>query len=546
VRSGRLGAFAFASIAAALAASPGGAAFARTDLLAAVPDSGPDSSLVPPPVTLPSASAAPVPAVIAIPTPAPANGVAFSGAPGDRAPENLDALGTVTYALAHAPSILAQRATVASFDSTFQQQRASEYPTTSAQLQSQLSKQANASGQFAQFGVTPQSNFSQNTAELAASYNLFNGSALINAQEARKRLRNASLELTREQEQLVATVSSAFFALAEDRGIVALDRGDLAYQQSLLDSARAQEHVGRIAGVDVLRAEVAVARSSSTLVQAQTDEANARESLALEIGAPADTTFDLPDAVPEPPAPTAPPAQLATIAKMNRPEISEARAALDASKLANAAIDDDLRPTLALTGAFGSQVSPTSFVSAQQQIDASNAAALASYNQEKALFPFAAIAPPVLLPPVDRHTPGFWQIQLLSTFSIPLYDYGQRAAAHHAAKAQIDSSLDALYNAYDSVAADVNASMRNLDAASQRLAFSKQSAALATETARIAQLQYKNGLISFTDVTQTQQTALSAQNELVAARVAYVDAFIKLRVALAPPNAASAADLRGL
>ena len=481
-----------------------------------------------------------------MPTPLPLYGPAYTGDPGNRPPESLDAFQTVTYALSHAPSLLAQRATVANLDSTFQRARATEYPATQGSLQSQLSKQANESGQFAEFGVTPQSNFSQNTAQLSASYNLYNGTAQLNAQQARKQLLNASYELTRQQEQLVATVSNAFFALAEDRGVVNLDRNDLAYQQSLLDSAVAEEHVGRVAGVDVLRAQVAVSRSSSALVQAQTDESNAREALAVQIGAPAETAFQLPDTLPEPKVPAAPATDLNTIAKMNRPEIAEARASLDASKLANAAIDNDLRPTVALSAAFGSQVSPTSFVSAQQQIDASNAAALASYNQEKALFPNAAIPAPTLIPPVDRHVPGFWQIQVISNFAIPLYDYGQRAAEHHAAKAQIDSSLAGLYNAYDSVQADVNSADRNLRVATERLAFAKQSADLARETARIAQLQYKNGLISFTDATQTEQTALAAENDLVTARVTYITAFIKLRVALAPPNAASAADLRGL
>jgi multidrug efflux system outer membrane protein len=481
-----------------------------------------------------------------VPTPLPMYGPAYHGDPGNRAPEKLDAFATVTYALSHAPSLFAQRATVASLDSTFQKTRATEYPSTDAQLQSQLSKQANQSGQFAQYGLTPQSNFSQNTAELTGSYNLYNGTAQLNAEQARKQLLNASFELSRQQEQLVATVSAAFFTLAEDEGIVDVDRNDLAYQQALLDSANAEYHVGRVAGVDVLRAQVAVAQSNSTLVQAQTDEANAKEALAVQIGAPAETVFDLPHILPEPAAPKAPARELDTIAKMNRPEIAEARASLDASKLANAAVDNDLRPTVAITGAFGSQVSPTSFVSEQQQIDASNASAIASYNQEKLLFPNATIAPPTLLPAVNRHVPGFWQIQILSNFAIPLYDYGQRAAAHHAAKAQIDSSLAGLYNAYDTVEADVNTSRRNLDAAAQRLAFAKQSADLARETARIAQLQYRNGLISFTDVTQTEQTALSAANTLIAARVTYINAFIKLRVALAPPNAASAADLRGL
>ena len=493
-----------------------------------------------------SATAGTLQAQPGVPTPLPLYGPSYTGDPGNRPPETLDALGAVNYALAHAPSLLAQRATVSNLDSTFTRARATEYPALQGSLQSQLSKQANASGQFAEFGVTPQSDFSQNTAELSASYNLYNGTAQLEAQQARKTLLNASYELSRQQEQLVATVSNAFFALAEDRGVVNLDKNDLAYQQALLASAVAEEHVGRVAGVDVLRAQVAVARSSSTLIQAQTDEANAREALAVQIGAPAETVFLVPDQLPEPKPLAAPPTDLDTIAKMNRPEIAEARASLDASKIANAAVDNDLRPTVAISAAFGSQVSPTSFVTEQQQVDASNAAALASYNQEKALFPNAAIPAPTLIPPVDRHVPGFWQIQVLSNFAIPLYDYGQRAAAHHAAKAQIDSSLAGLYNAYDTVQADVNAAQRNLEAATQRLAFSKQSAQLARETARIAQLQYKNGLISFTDATQTEQTALEAENELITARVTYITAFIRLRVALAPPSAASAADLRGL
>jgi outer membrane protein TolC len=129
---------------------------------------------------------------------------------------------------------------------------------------------------------------------------------------------------------------------------------------------------------------------------------------------------------------------------------------------------------------------------------------------------------------------------------VPLYDYGQRAASHHAARAQIASSLASLYNAYDTVQADVDAAQRNVTAASERLRLAKLAESAAAESARIAQLQYKNGLISFTDVTQTQQTALGSEFDLVSARVGYVTALIRLRVALAPPNAAAAADLRGL
>lgn len=471
---------------------------------------------------------------------------AFEGSPGNRGPLQLDALGAVSYALGHAPSLLAQRAIALGDDSTFAKMRAGEYPSLGAQLQNQLAKSANQPGQFAQFGITPSNNFSENTAQLQSTYTLYNGTQQISAQQAKKQLENAQFELRRQEEQTAISVSNAFYTLAADRGVVALDEGDLAYQQELLAEAQAEERVGRVAGVDVLKAEVAVARSQSALVGARSAEQNDREALAVAIGAPAETLFDVPQTLPEPPMPSTPLDQLATMAKMNRPEIAEARAALDASKLTDAAVDSDLRPVVAINGSFGSQVSPTEFVQEQQEIDESNKEAIESYDAEKALFPTALIPPPVLLPSVNRHVPGFWQFNIVSTFQVPLYDYGQRAAAHHAARAQIVSSLASLYNAYDSVEADVNTSRRNLTTAAEKLRLAKLSANLGAETARIAQLQYKNGLISFTDVSQTEQTALSAQNDLLAARVQYVTALIKLRVALAPPDTAAAVDLRGL
>jgi len=481
------------------------------------------------------------------PTPAPVYGIGvFAGTPGNRPPLELDALGAVTYALGHAPSLLGQRATVSSLDSQFTKARAGEYPSATGTLQNQIAKSANQPGQFAEFGIAPSNNFSENTAQLGSTYQLYNGALQLTAQQAKKQVLSAQYELRRQEEQAAINVSNAFYALASDRGIITLDENDLAYQQSLLDSARAEEAVGRVAGVDVLKAEVAVARSSSTLVQARANEQNDRETLAVQIGAPSETLFDVPQTLPEPNVPDLPSERLDTIAKMNRPEIAEARANLDVSKLTDAAVDSDLRPVVTLNGSFGSQVSPTEFVQEQQEIDESNAEALASYDSEKMLFPGATIPAPVLLSPVDRHVPGFWQFNIRSTFTIPLYDYGQRAAAHHAARAQIESSLAAVFNAYDQVDADVNASRRNITAAAERLRLAKLGAQLGVETARIAQLQYKNGLISFTDVTQTEQTALSAQNDLLAAQVQYVTAVIKLRVALAPPSTASAADLRGL
>jgi len=509
----------------------------------------PSASTIPEPAGSPQTpvvpGTSPSPLSASAPSAAPLPG--FSGAPGARPGRTFDGYFAVAYALQHAPTLLAQRATITSDDATYTRDRAVEFPTLGGSLQNQIQKSSNVSGQFAQFGIAPVNNFSQNTAQLQSTYNLFNGGQELVAQQAKRTTQAAQYELRRLEEQTAISVSGAFYNLAALQEVVLLDTNDVRYQQALLDAALASERVGRVAGVDVLRAQVALGRSSAVLIQARVDERNASEALAVQIGAPIGSTFVLPKVLPEPPKPKTSTAELGTIAKLNRPEILEAKANFDASKLGDAAVDNDLRPTVQLGGSFGSQVSPTSFVQEQQQIDAENSAALASYLAEKQLFPNVPFPPPVPIPPVNRQRPGFWQFNVTSTFAAPLYDYGQRAALHHAARAAIDSALASLYNAYDAVQADVDAARRNLDSADTKLGIAKESARLGRETARIAQLQYKNGLVSFTDATQTEQTALSAENDLVAARVTYVTALIRLRVALAPSDtAAAAADLRNL
>jgi outer membrane protein TolC len=463
-----------------------------------------------------------------------------------RTPGRFTAVSAVRYALAHAPALLAQRATIANLDATFTKARAAEYPSILGQLQNQIQKQSNLNGSFAQFGVQPVSNFSQNTAQITSTYNLYNGTQQLTAQQAKRMVEQAKFDLRRQEEQTAVDVSNGFYSLVAKREVIFVAENDLKYQQALLDSARASQRVGRVAGVDVLRAEVSVGKSESNLLQAQTDEQNARETLAVQIGAPAESAFDLPAQVPHPALPQNPTDSLVVLAKVARPEIASARANFDAALLGDALVDTDLRPTVQLQAAFGSQVSPTLDVDEQQEIDESNASAIAEYNLLKGLFPSGNIPPPVLLPPVSRNKPGFWEFGIISNFQAPILDYGQRAASHHATKAQIDAAAASLYSAYDTVEADVRASVRNGELTQQQLALAVQSAQLATESARIAQLQYRSGVISFTDADQTEQTAVQSANDLVSARVSYVVAVIKLRMALGPPDPATAADLSTL
>ena len=461
------------------------------------------------------------------------------------AAQTLDLTETVKYALAHDTTLLSKRATLANLEENFVQQHGAEFPQIAGNLQNQSEKSANYQGTSAQFGVTPLSQFSQNTAQITGQWTLYNGSLnQVLAQEDRRQVESARSDLLRNEDQVAADVAAAFYDLAVKRQTVTLDVANLAYQRDLVEAARANERVGKEAGVDVLRAEVAATRAEASLVTAQADDANSSEALASRIGAPLDVGFAVPSPIPEPPVPQAPADRLIGIALTARPDVAAAQATLRAAILSNAAIDTDLLPQVAVNGGFGNQFSASLQASEQQSVDAENAAAITQYLLLKHIAPPGVlIPPPTLLPPVPRGNPGFWQIGATASWTVPIIDYGKRHAQHRAAAAQIASASGDLANVRSAVELDVRQSLRNVDANSTNLRLAKQSAQLASESARISRLQYQHGLISFTDAEATSQTALSAETDLAGAQVTYLVSLIRLRVAVGATDPVAAVQV---
>ena len=423
-----------------------------------------------------------------------------------RADAPLGLRGAVAYALDHNSAIAQRRATVAQDNATLVRLRAAELPSITGTLQNQLLRSENASGgAYAQFGLSPANEFSQNTAQIASAWNIFTGSsAQIQAQEAKRTLEGAQLDLLRAEQQLAADITTSFYNLAGQHETVRLDEGDRTYQGELLDAARAQERDGRIAQVDVLRAQVNTLRSDVALATARNNEADAREALAQQIGASPDTTFTIDEAIPEPPLPTTPLGAMVAVARDHRSDVLSARAAVAYARLTNANIDTDLLPQVQLTAAFGNEYSPTT----------------------------VAYSPISGLPSGVRGSPGFWQIGSTATFSVPILDYGTRSAAHHSARALIDANQQTLVVVENGVEVDVRSALRGAQTSYTNLQTSKQAANLGLESSRIAQLQYRNGLISLTDATSAEQSALQAGDDLITARANYVSAVVRLRVAI--------------
>jgi outer membrane protein len=365
-----------------------------------------------------------------------------------------------------------------------------------------MSKSANYTGSYSVIGASQASVFSQNTASLGTTYTFDGGLSHYLSLSARQQYEQAQADLRRMQQQVTSDVAAAYFDLASKNETVRLDRGDLRYQHSLVEVARAKERAGVAAGVDVLSAQAAEEKSRYALASAQADAANASESLAQIAGAPLDTAFDVPAQIAQPALPDQPLDTLIAIAQTNRPDVASAQDAVAIAQTNRRTADTDLFPQIQTFASIGNQFSPT--LAAQQ----------AQFG------------------PVSRGNPGYWNVGLNTTISLPFVDWGARRANHRNLNEQIAAAEVNLGAVKTQAEIDVRQSYRAAQTALAQLASANQETQYASEAARIAQLQYAHGVIGLVDVQQREQNALSAQVDLYNARVAYVNAIVKLRVAM--------------
>lgn len=427
----------------------------------------------------------------------------------------------VAYAMQHSPVVAQKVAALAQARHSTAQARANAFPTVSGQLSNYMSKSANYQGSYGIIGGQQQSVYSQNTAQIGTNYTLTTGGlSFMQLTAARATEAQAREDLANSEDQIASNVTTAYYAVVQKQAIVDVDRSDLDYQNELVRVAKAKEHAGVVAGVDVLKAKVAQNKSASTLVAARADVDNARENLAQTVGTSLDQQFVFPKAIGAPPLPNQPVDRLETIALGARPDVKAANESLIAAQTTRKGWNRELFPTVQIGASFGNQFAPTS---AGQIVG------------------FDANGNPIRIP---RGAPGYWSLYAQTTFTLPFVDYGQRHTERVSDDAQINSAKMLLAQTKTQVEIDVRQNYRGAQTALAQLAYARQESALGRESARIATLQYQRGLIALADVIQTQQQSVIAQSDLVNARVAYVDAVVKLRVSLGIYDARSAvADL---
>ncbi len=420
----------------------------------------------------------------------------------------------VDYAVDHSPAVAKQRAAVAQAQAQYVRQRSQSLPNLTGQLSNQLQKSANYSGAYGVIGASQASVFSQNTAQIGTQYTYNGGLSHFQNLVAQQTFQQARAELNRIRGQIATDVTNGFYNFASKEETVRLDEGDAKYQELLVRIAMAKERAGVAAGVDVLSASAQQEKSRYSLDAARADADNARESLAQTIGAPLETQFSVSEQVAAPALPSQPLNELVEMAMANRPEVLSAQEGIDIAQINRRAADTDLFPQIQTFAAFGNQYSPTLTALQQSQLD--------QFNEQNGL-------PPGTVP---RGSAGFWNVGVTSQISLPLWDWGARRANHRNLDEQIAAQRSNLSATQTQVEIDVRQAYRAAQTALGQIASAREETRYASEAARIARLQYEHGIKTLTDVLAAQQASLSAQNDSFAARVAYVNAVVRLRVAL--------------
>ena len=418
----------------------------------------------------------------------------------------------ISFAMSHNATVLAARSAYAAAGAQLAANRAAGLLNVNGQAQSVLNRQSSSNaGAFAQFGLSPSPNFSQNTAQLTASQNVFDLTTSLQAKEAQRAYDAADRDLRRAKSQATLDVMTAFYGLAEDAQLVTLSLADLKYQQALVQIAQVNYQTGKVAGIDVLKARIQSTTSEEHSSSSEADLEDARQNLAQLIGAPADQTFVLPDSIPAPAPPAGDKASLTALALRDRPDVLAASDALDEALVLRSLVDASDRPIVNLTGGWGNQVSPTS-----------NAATLAACNN-----PSHPLGVPCAL-----GSSHFYSVSLTSTWTLPVLDWGAKHAARQSASVAADEKRAAYESAQRQAAIDVDQAFRRLGVNKQNLDLATANDQLAKRSADVSQVQYRTGLISQIDVQSAEQTYLQAARDLLDAQVGYVLSVAKLKLAV--------------
>ncbi|MFN3427252.1 MAG: TolC family protein [Candidatus Thermochlorobacter sp.] len=150
------------------------------------------------------------------------------------------------------------------------------------------------------------------------------------------------------QNEIAASVRIAYANALLSEALLRLAEENYAISQRFYDISKRLSEVGEVSELQVLRAKVEISRAENTLTDAFTMLAEAKRTVALLMGNPADTSFTLSDSLRQ----TFPNFDFAVLRRAaldNRPMLKAMQARVESAEMARSAAYSALLPSFRLT-----------------------------------------------------------------------------------------------------------------------------------------------------------------------------------------------------
>jgi len=336
---------------------------------------------------------------------------------------------------------------------------------------------------------------------LHVSQNVLDATALARARAARRLAEASRSSYQQARESVVASVAELYLAALASEARIAAAGSQVTTAEAAATLARHRKEVGRAAGIDVLRAEVALGAERQRLIQAENESAKLELSLAQAIGLSLDRPLRLTDRIDFAPLEEIDPATAIERARAARPDLIAARLAVAAAEASLDAARRERLPTIAVQADFG-PIGPT---------------------------PDSA---------EDTYS-------VAGTLRLPLFEGGRIAGEVQAANGRLTAARARLADLDRRVELDVRSSRLDVAAAARLVEVARQQRDLAGQQLIQAQDRFAAGVADNLEVVQAQENVATGNARYVDGLFAYNRSKVALALALGVAEGSTARFLRG-
>ncbi|MES1242009.1 MAG: TolC family protein [Acidobacteriota bacterium] len=361
---------------------------------------------------------------------------------------------------------------------------------------------------LAAFGLAPPAGesplvgpFNVFDARLRAEQTLFDSAQSARVAAARSRLDSRRLSSQQARDLVVASVADLYLEALADRARIDAARSQVQTAEAVEQQAKDRHEAGTAAGIDELRAQVALAEEQERLIDAENDLAKQKLRLARAVGLPAGTPVELADEVPFQPLAERDLEDALVSARAARPDLKAAEADVAAAESAVAAIRRQRLPRVEAHGDYG------------------------------------PIGP----------DPGSAEItyDLALGVTIPLFEGGRIAGETATAEGRAKQARARRDDLSRQVDLEVRSAFLDAAAASRRVAVSSDAKRLATEQVTQARDRFAAGVAGNLEVVQAQEALAAASERWVRSLYQYNRAKLGLALALGVAEESTLPFLQG-